>query len=63
MPSGPGRQPLGKMTIEGVNIIRNAARTVWSRNPEILAPIGEFYGVDIETRITQDAIWADLSYP
>lgn len=63
MPSGPGRQPLGKMTAEGVNIVRNAARTVWSSNPEILAPIGEFYGVDIETRINQDAIWADLSYP
>ena len=63
MPSGPGRQPLGKMTIEGVNIIRNAARTVWSRNPEILAPIGEFYGVDIEARITQDCFWSGLSYP
>ena len=63
MPSGPARRPLGKMTVEGVNIIRNAIRTVWSRNPEILTPIGEFYGVDIETRIAQDSFWTDLSYP
>jgi len=63
MPSGPGRQPLGKMTPEGVKVVRDAARTVWDRNPEIFAPIGSFYGVDVEARIAGDAFWADLSYP
>ena len=63
MSAGPARQPLGKMNSEGVDVVRNAARTVWSKNPEILAPIGEFYGVDIEARINEDSVWAQLSYP
>lgn len=63
MPSGPGRQPLGSMTPEGVEVVRNAARTVWQNNPEILAPIGEFYRVDIEGRIANDCLWSELSYP
>lgn len=63
MPAGPGRQPLGKMTPEGVGIVRNAVRSVWERNPEILAPIGDFFGVDVEGRIADDAIWSGLAYP
>jgi 4-hydroxy-tetrahydrodipicolinate synthase len=63
LPSGPGRQPLGKMTAEGVAVVRQAARTVWNRNPEILAPISRFYGVDVEARIAGDAYWSGLSYP
>jgi 4-hydroxy-tetrahydrodipicolinate synthase len=62
IPSGPGRQPLGRMTPEGVGIIRNVARTVWEKNPEILAPIGDFYGVDIAARLAQDDIWSGLAY-
>ena len=63
MPAGPGRQPLGKMTADGVNVVRDAARTVWENNPEILAPIGDFFGVDVEGRIAEDSVWAELSYP
>jgi 4-hydroxy-tetrahydrodipicolinate synthase len=63
MPSGPARQPLGRMTLEGVEQVRKAAKTVWDRNPEILAPIKEFYGVDVEARINSAAIWNELSYP
>jgi len=63
MPAGPGRQPLGKMTADGVNVVRTAARTVWEHNPEILAPIGDFFGVDVEGRIAEDSVWAELSYP
>ena len=62
MPSGPGRQPLGKMTAEGVEVVRSAARAVWQNNPEILSPIGKFYGVDIGGRIADDSVWAELSY-
>lgn len=62
MPSGPGRQPLGLMTLEALNIVRGIARTVWAKNPEILAPIGDFYGVDVEARIADDASWSELSY-
>ncbi len=63
MPSGPGRQPLGKMTQSGVDIVRKAAADVWTRNPEILAPIGDFYGVDVEARIKSDAVWSEIAYP
>ena len=62
MPSGPCRRPLGKMTASGVEIVRAAARNVWSANPEILAPVGEFYGVDIEARLADDMIWKALAY-
>ena len=63
MPAGPGRQPLGRMTADGVNVVRNAARTVWENNPEILAPVGDFFGVNVEGRIAEDSVWAELSYP
>ena len=62
MPSGPGRQPLGRMTPEGVGIVRNVARSVWEKNPEILSPIGDFYHVDIAARLAQDDIWSGLAY-
>jgi len=63
MPAGPGRQPLGKMTIEGVDAVRTAVRAVWEDNPEILEPIARFYGINIKTRINTDSIWSALSYP
>lgn len=62
MSAGPGRQPLGRMTPAGVEIVRNAVRTVWHKNPEVLEPIGRFYDVDIEARINTDSIWDGLSY-
>lgn len=57
MPSGPTRQPLGRMTKTGVDVVRGAAREVWQKNPELLKPIGEFYGVDVEARIEDDSCW------
>ena len=38
MPSGPCRQPLGKMTTKGLDIIVSALKQVNRDNPEILAP-------------------------
>jgi 4-hydroxy-tetrahydrodipicolinate synthase len=63
MPSGVTRQPLGKMTREGVAVVRSAARKVWEKNPEILAPVGEFFGVDVEARLADDSVWAAVAYP
>lgn len=60
MPSGDCRRPLGKMSKAGVEIVRNAVRQVWKNNPEILAPVAEFYGIDIEARIADDSCWAPL---
>lgn len=63
MPAGPARQPIGKMTAEGVAIVRRAAQTVWESTPEILEPIERFYNVSIEARLADDSVWSGLSYP
>ncbi len=57
MPSGPCRQPLGKMTPKGVEIVRSALKTVYEKDKEILRPIQEFYRVNIEDRLTNDKYW------
>ncbi|MCX8052503.1 MAG: 4-hydroxy-tetrahydrodipicolinate synthase [Armatimonadetes bacterium] len=60
MPSGMCRRPLGRMTRAGVEVVRAAARCVWESNPEVLAPIGEFFKVDVGARIADDEVWAAL---
>jgi len=62
MPAGPARQPLGKMTESGLDIVRAAARVVWQSNPWVLEPIGDAYGVDVAERIANDACWQGLAY-
>ncbi len=62
MPAGPCRRPLGRMSREGIEKIRQAARTVWKKNPEILRPIEETYGVNIEERLNKDEYWHRLAY-
>lgn len=57
MPSGPCRQPLGKMTPKGVEIVRNALKAVYEKDKEILNPIQEFYKVSLEERIYKDKYW------
>ncbi|MDO9350744.1 MAG: dihydrodipicolinate synthase family protein, partial [Deltaproteobacteria bacterium] len=57
MPSGPCRQPLGKMTPKGVEIVRNALKTVNEKDREILRPIQDFYRVNVEERLTNDRYW------
>ena len=57
IPSGPCRQPLGKMTPKGVEIVQNALKTVYEKDREILRPIQEFYRVNIEDRIYNDNYW------
>jgi 4-hydroxy-tetrahydrodipicolinate synthase len=57
MPSGPCRQPLGKMTPKGMEIVRNALKTVHEKDRGILRPLQELYGVNIEDRLTNDKHW------
>jgi 4-hydroxy-tetrahydrodipicolinate synthase len=57
MPSGPCRQPLGKMTSNGIAAVRQAVRTVYEKNPEFLAPIETHYKVNLADRITDDRYW------
>jgi len=62
MPAGPCRRPLGKMTKKGVEVVLEAGRTVWKNNPEILKPVADFFGVDIEARLYEESSRAGLTY-
>ncbi|MDY6951296.1 MAG: 4-hydroxy-tetrahydrodipicolinate synthase [Thermodesulfobacteriota bacterium] len=62
MPGGPCRRPLGKMTKKGLDVVLDAGRTVWKNNPEILTPIADFFGVDVEARLFDESILAGLAY-
>jgi len=62
MPSGLPRQPLGKMTTEGIKIVRENLNRVHRDSPEILKPIEDFYGVSIEERLNNNNIWENLTF-
>lgn len=62
MPSGPGRQPLGKMTRGGVQVALAATRQVHANDPTALQPIADFFGVDVEARLNDDSLIDDLIY-
>jgi 4-hydroxy-tetrahydrodipicolinate synthase len=62
MPSGPGRPPIGKMTPAGIEVVRGALKQVFETSPEILEPIEDFYGVDLEQKIFDDSNWSSLIY-
>jgi 4-hydroxy-tetrahydrodipicolinate synthase len=63
MPSGGCRRPLGKMTRQGLDKVLSAGRTVQADHPEILAPVGEFFGVDVAARLDDPAALEGLAYP
>jgi 4-hydroxy-tetrahydrodipicolinate synthase len=62
MPSGPCRQPLGKMTRNGLETVLTNARKVHEKDPEILEPIGDFFGVNIQERLNNERFWQGLTY-
>ena len=63
MPSGMCRQPLGKMTKNGIDTVLEATRKVQTTAPEILQPVAEFFDVDITERLENPANWEGLYYP
>ena len=63
MPSGGCRQPLGKMTKNGVDTVLEAVRKVQATAPEILQPVAEYFKVDIADRLENPANLEDLYYP
>ena len=63
MPSGMCRQPLGKMTKNGIDAVLDAVRKVQTDAPEILQPVAEFFNVDIAERLENEANWEGLYYP
>ncbi|MGB9853962.1 MAG: 4-hydroxy-tetrahydrodipicolinate synthase [Candidatus Bathyarchaeales archaeon] len=62
MPSGPLRQPLGKMTKKGLEVVLKAAREVYEKSPEILKPVEEFFDVDLSERLYKEKFWEGLTY-
>ncbi len=63
MPSGPCRQPMGKMTQNGLEKVLAALRQVWSNNPETLLPAASFFNIDIEKRLNDATCWKGFAYP
>jgi len=62
MPSGPCRQPLGKMTRNGLEVVLSNARRVYENNPEVLRPIEEFFSVNLNERLYNERFWQGLYY-
>lgn len=63
LPSGPCRAPLGKMSRAGLGRVVTIAKTVQSQNPEILAPLAEFFNIDIDARLNDERLLEELCYP
>ena len=62
MSTGGCRQPLGKMTRNGLEKVLGAARKVQADNPEIFRPVAEFFDVDIAERLNNPSSWERLAY-
>ncbi|MDR1993782.1 MAG: 4-hydroxy-tetrahydrodipicolinate synthase [Nitrososphaerota archaeon] len=62
MPSGPCRQPLGKITPNGLEIALSAVRKVHIANPQILQPIADYFGVDLTDRLYNTKYLEGLTY-
>ena len=62
MPSGPCRQPLGKMTRQGLDRIVTTLQQLHSDHPELFAPISDIFGIDILDRLHNPAHLEGLWY-
>ncbi len=62
MPSGPCRQPLGKMTRNGLEVVLAAARKVYESNPEVLEPVEDFFDVELKDRLYNERYLEGLYY-
>jgi 4-hydroxy-tetrahydrodipicolinate synthase len=62
MPAGPCRRPLGKMTRKGLDFVVSVARQVQSDTPELLQPIADYFGVDIDERLDNPEYRKGLCY-
>ena len=62
MPSGPCRQPLGKITRAGLEVVLTSVRKVYETNPQILQPVAEFFSVDLKERLYNEKYIEGLYY-
>ncbi|MDR2719701.1 MAG: 4-hydroxy-tetrahydrodipicolinate synthase [Nitrososphaerota archaeon] len=62
MPSGPCRQPLGKMTPAGIEIVLANARKVYETNPQVLEPIADYFSVNLKECLYNKEYLMGLTY-
>ncbi|SLM29754.1 DapA [Desulfamplus magnetovallimortis] len=62
LPSGGCRRPVGKMTEQGIAVVVDAAKKVQAENPELLAPLADFFNVDIDERLNNPEYRKNLWY-
>jgi 4-hydroxy-tetrahydrodipicolinate synthase len=62
MPVGSCRQPLGKMSLNGIRKVLAVAKKVQLNNPEILQPLADFFSIDIDERLNNPTFLEGLSY-
>ncbi|MEW6752347.1 MAG: 4-hydroxy-tetrahydrodipicolinate synthase [Candidatus Latescibacterota bacterium] len=62
MPAGPCRRPLGRMTRAAAQVVLQAARQAHRNDPTLLAPVAEFFGVDVEARLQDESLLDGLVY-
>ncbi|MGE5574627.1 MAG: 4-hydroxy-tetrahydrodipicolinate synthase [Ignavibacteria bacterium] len=62
MPSGPCRQPLGKMTRAGIEVVLMNARKVYEANPQIFKPVVDHFDVDLKERLYNEKYLEGLYY-
>ena len=62
MPSGPCRQPIGKMTHNGLEIVLANARKIYETNPQIFEPISDHFDVDLQDRLYNNKYLEGLTY-
>jgi 4-hydroxy-tetrahydrodipicolinate synthase len=62
MPAGPCRQPLGKMTRVGLEVVLTNVRKVYNANPQVLDPIADAFDVDIADRLNNPKYLEGLTY-
>jgi len=62
MPVGSCRQPLGKMSLNGIQKVLAAAKNVQQNNPEIFQPLADFFRIDIDERLSDPMSLEGLFY-
>lgn len=62
MPGGICRQPLGKMSKNGIAKVLDTAKSVQTKNPEVFQPLAEFFNLDINERLNNPAYLEGLYY-
>ena len=54
LPGGPLRPPMGKMTKQGITLLIGKAQQIQKEHPEVFAPIGEFFDIDVNERLSNE---------